>query len=170
MSANEIDRNAENEASRFLRERKASRKPEAAPSDPHIGVEHEGYCHLQHGLGGKCSCTSQPVQVEVTVDEWGTAVAIERSRHPEKGYTVEHDREHGLKHLANWAIDYARRGKTVESSAMVLALVDVAESVRESIEQLVNDLDAARADGTIYTYGQIQERLRAALGGGDHAE
>lgn len=30
---NEIDRDAENEASRFLRERKASRKPEAAPSD-----------------------------------------------------------------------------------------------------------------------------------------
>jgi hypothetical protein len=42
---------------------------EAAPSDPHIGVEHESYCHLQHGLGGKCNCTSRPpVQVEVSDD------------------------------------------------------------------------------------------------------
>lgn len=32
-----------------------------------------------------------------------------------------------------------------------------------AIQQLIDDLDAARADGTIYTYGQIQERLRGLI-------
>lgn len=31
---------------------------------------------------------------------------------------------------------------------------------REMIETLIEDLDAARRDGSIYTYGQIQRRLR----------
>lgn len=33
--------------------------------------------------------------------------------------------------------------------------------MRAEIERLIADLDAARSDGTIYTYGHIQERLRA---------
>lgn len=33
----------------------------------------------------------------------------------------------------------------------------------EAIEQLITDLDNARADGTVYTYGMIQHRLRQIL-------
>lgn len=33
------------------------------------------------------------------------------------------------------------------------------------ITALIDDLDKARADGTIYTYGNVQERLREMLKG-----
>lgn len=33
----------------------------------------------------------------------------------------------------------------------------------EAIEQLITDLDEARADGTVYTYGMVQHRLRQIL-------
>ena len=35
--------------------------------------------------------------------------------------------------------------------------------MRKDIEQLIADLDKGRAEGDIYTYGQVQERLRAIL-------
>lgn len=35
--------------------------------DPYIGEEHEPYCHLQHGMGGQCTCRVVPVEGEV---EW----------------------------------------------------------------------------------------------------
>jgi hypothetical protein len=41
-----------------------------------MGVEHESYCHLQHGLGGKCNCTSQPVQVEVAPSDVDGVLAM----------------------------------------------------------------------------------------------
>lgn len=31
------------------------------------------------------------------------------------------------------------------------------------IEQLIRDLDSARADGTIFTYGQVQRRLQIII-------
>jgi hypothetical protein len=35
----------------------------------------------------------------------------------------------------------------------------VVHSVQAKLDQLISDLDKGRADGTIYTYGQVQERL-----------
>lgn len=69
---------------------------------------------------------------EPTVGEWVTQLVAERARQVEKGYTLEHDREYGYNHLINWALDYARRGKTVEASAIMLALKDVLDSAVES--------------------------------------
>lgn len=31
------------------------------------------------------------------------------------------------------------------------------------LEKLINDLDEARATGVVYTYGMIQERIRAII-------
>src|SRR5690606_19496196 len=39
------------------------------------------------------------------------------------------------------------------------------ESIREGIQRLIDDLDRARADGSIYSYGQVQQRLRDLLEG-----
>ena len=36
-------------------------------------------------------------------------------------------------------------------------------TTKEAIEQLITDLDDARADGTVYTYGMVQHRLRQIL-------
>lgn len=35
--------------------------------------------------------------------------------------------------------------------------------IEQALRQLIEDLDKGRADGTIYTYGQVQERLRQIL-------
>jgi predicted nuclease with TOPRIM domain len=36
-------------------------------------------------------------------------------------------------------------------------------NLQDQIQQLITDLDTARTDGHIYTYGQVQERLREML-------
>jgi hypothetical protein len=77
-----------------------------------------------------------------SVEEWGEAIIAERARHPEKGYTAEHDREHGVKHLLNWAIDYSRRGKAVESSSLIhsaMSLLDepVPADEREALATVI---------------------------------
>lgn len=58
-------------------------------------------------------------RVVPTVDEWRAAMDAERARQIEKGYDDEHDRRHGVAHRLRWAIDYARRGKSVESATMI---------------------------------------------------
>lgn len=68
------------------------------------------------------------------------------------------------------------KGVTVENVAFDLyheAMTDLRKArgdndlMRVSIEMLIDDLDKARGDGTIYTYWQVQERLREILLGGD---
>lgn len=62
--------------------------------------------------------------VILSVDEYGARLRDIRHHQVEKGYTPEHDDAHGLRHLLNWAIDYARRGRTDDSSAMMLAALE----------------------------------------------
>lgn len=54
---------------------------------------------------------------------WNQKVLAERQRQIDKGYTPEHDKEHGLKHLLTWAYDYLGQGKHVEVGALLLAAV-----------------------------------------------
>lgn len=64
---------------------------------------------------------------EPSEQEWSALMDAESVRQIEKGYTPEYDAKHGPRHLLNWAIDYARRGKSVESATMmrsVLRLLD----------------------------------------------
>lgn len=39
------------------------------------------------------------------------------------------------------------------------------QPLRKGIQRLIDDLDRARADGSIYTYGEVQRRLRDLLEG-----
>lgn len=60
-----------------------------------------------------------------TAEEWATTLRAERERQVAKGYDSDHDREHGVGHLLKWAIDYARQGKFVQSTALILAALEV---------------------------------------------
>jgi len=70
-----------------------------------------------------------------TVEEWSALMLAERARQIEKGYTAEHDRQHGVKHLLNWAVDYARRGKAVESSTLIYSALTMREAA-PTVEQI----------------------------------
>lgn len=52
-------------------------------------------------------------------EEWIAAMDTERARQEAFGYTNEYDSDMGVAHLLEWAIDYARRGKTVETATLV---------------------------------------------------
>jgi hypothetical protein len=49
---------------------------------------------------------------------WTRKMDEEEKRQIEHGYDDAHDREHGVEHLLNWAIDYGRRGKNLEAATM----------------------------------------------------
>jgi hypothetical protein len=90
-----------------------------------------------------------------TAERWNRYIQEERKHQREGKYPTEHDREHGVDHLLRWAQDYSRRGLAVESSALI-------EAAREQLLALVVELDRARANGTVFTYGEIQRRLAMA--------
>jgi len=82
----------------------------------------------------------------------------ERLRGSADAWWTEYDRE--LK-----AHEATKAGRELEQNALRNALPIVAResALREAVEGLIRDLDAGRADGTIYTYGQVQAAIRAAL-------
>lgn len=56
---------------------------------------------------------------------WDAAVQAKRAEQRAKGYTAEHDREHGVEHLLLWAQDYASRGRHLDAAALVEAAREV---------------------------------------------
>lgn len=58
---------------------------------------------------------------EPSAEEFRRQIAEERERQIECGYDAEHDRAHGVDHLLRWAQDYARRGRSVQSAALIEA-------------------------------------------------
>jgi hypothetical protein len=93
-----------------------------------------------------------------TPERWEELTQIERRRQvEEEGYDAAHDREHGIEHLLRWSQDYGRRGKQVQANALV-------EAAREQLLALVVDLNRARENGTIFTYGEIQRRIMGQPG------
>jgi hypothetical protein len=122
---------------------------EAAPSDPHMGVEHESYCHLQHGLGGKCNCTSQPVQVEVAPSDVDGVLAMLDGLNASGGIAYD---------------DYSRLHDAV-------ALLAPDEPVRvEVTDDMVRRADAAywkSANDCDDHADPMRDALVAALGGGE---
>lgn len=89
-------------------------------------------------------------------ERWAENIQAERARQREGAYTAEHDREHGVDHLLRWSQEYARLGKITASAALV-------EAAREQLLSLVVELDRARADGTVFTYGEIQRRIAGTV-------
>jgi hypothetical protein len=85
---------------------------------------------------------------EPTVEEWAARIRAARAKAIAKGYTPEHDAKHGVRHLLNWAIDYARRGKPEDSSGLVAAAMDLAEIAYAELERLRHVADTMSAVST----------------------
>lgn len=60
-----------------------------------------------------------------TIIEYAEILDAVRARQIAKGYTPEHDDEHGIRHLLNWAIDYARRRRPDDSAGMIRAALEL---------------------------------------------
>lgn len=82
---------------------------------------------------------------EPSAEEWADRIVAAREKAIVKGYTSEHDRKHGIRHLLNWAIDYARRGKSEDSSGLIAAAIDLAEIAYAELERLRHVADTMRA-------------------------
>lgn len=61
----------------------------------------------------------------MTKEEWDAAIAAERKRQIEKGYSAEHDDEEGIDHLLSWAQRYAWRGQPIKAAALLEAASEV---------------------------------------------
>jgi hypothetical protein len=60
-----------------------------------------------------------------SAEAWYVAVQAKRAEQRAKGYTADHDREHGVEHLLSWAKDYASRGRHLDAAALVEAAREV---------------------------------------------
>lgn len=92
----------------------------------------------------------------VSAEEWAAAMDAERRRQVEHGYDDAHDRAHGLAHLLNWAIDYARRGRVLEAATMMRSALHVlsaeppTDDERDGIREAIDEA-AARYLGNTFT-------------------
>ncbi len=53
-------------------------------------------------------------------------INAERARQIEKGYTPDHDRQHGIAHVLRYALHYGSRGEHLKAYAMVEAALEIA--------------------------------------------
>lgn len=81
----------------------------------------------------------------MTPEEWAAAMDAERERQIEHGYDDAHDAEHGIEHILNWAIDYARRGRSLAASTMTRSALRLL-AARDS--QVLRDAAYSGAFGT----------------------
>lgn len=93
----------------------------------------------------------------MTTPEFHRAVAAELNRQQRKGYTSEHDDEHGLNHLLEIAKDCIARGSTVRGYAMIIAAQaylqrNTKNSMQRDIEEFMR-----RCDQEIKTYPEIPD-------------
>lgn len=92
---------------------------------PLFADEHAGFIA---GFDAAVALFSQPspsTPNDEDRDAWYAAVQAKRAEQRAKGYTAEHDREHGVEHLLAWAQDYASRGRHLDAAALVEAAREV---------------------------------------------
>jgi len=70
------------------------------------------------GLGFRRPVSPEPITEE--------QINAERARQIEKGYTPEHDRQHGIAHVLRYALHYGSRGEHLKAYAMVEAALEIA--------------------------------------------
>ncbi len=69
--------------------------------------------------------------------KWRIQIQEERRRQiDEYGYDDAHDSNEGIDHLHQWAQEYARRGKSLETAALIEAARTQARSMSEQIERV----------------------------------
>lgn len=93
----------------------------------------------------------------MTTPEFHRAVAAELNRQQRKGYTSEHDDEHGLNHLLEIAKDCIARGSTVRGYAMIIAAQaylqrNTKNSMQRDIEEFMR-----RCDQEVKAYPDIPD-------------
>lgn len=117
-------------------------------------------CRCSHLYHSECSetCRAEASDAQVpTVDEWGAQIRAEQRRAAAKGYTAEHDAEHGIRHLLNRAIDFSRQGKAEASSGLILSALDILDAMTPEsgpsfdpdVLRLITELHALRAAGGV---------------------
>ncbi|AWN03419.1 MazG-like nucleotide pyrophosphohydrolase [Microbacterium phage Count] len=95
--------------------------------------------------------------------EFHRAVAAELDRQQRKGYTSEHDDQHGLNHLLDLAKDYIARGSTVRGYAMVIAAqAYLQRNTKNSMQRDVEEF-MRRCDQEVKTYPELPEEEVKAL-------
>lgn len=94
---------------------------------------------------------SQPTPSAEDRNAWDAAVQVKRAEQRAKGYTLEHDREHGVEHLLLWAQDYASRGRHLDAAALVEAAREVLFWQRTSKSPTAPPSIADMAPGTTFT-------------------
>jgi hypothetical protein len=77
-------------------------------------------CPCGSGVAARLAAEERAVTTRAR-NEFDTKVQAERRTHAERGFTAEHDDEHGLDHLLMWAQEYAFRGEAVKSASMIEA-------------------------------------------------
>ena len=60
-----------------------------------------------------------------SVDEFTATLSEVRAHQIAGGYDAAHDDEHGIRRILNWAIDYARRGRSDDSAGMIVAALEL---------------------------------------------
>lgn len=89
--------------------------------------------------------------------EFHRAVSAELDRQHRKGYTSEHDDQHGIDHLLNLAKDYISNGQTVKGYAMIVATQSYLQrntknSMQRDIEEFMR-----RCDQEVKAYPDIPD-------------
>lgn len=84
--------------------------------------EHGHHADARHGFLAGLDAGFRRTEVpEPSAEVFRRQIADERARQIEGGYDAEHDRAHGVDHILRWAQDYARRGRSVQSAALIEA-------------------------------------------------
>ena len=111
--------------------------------------QREEWCYVQYkdvlALEERLTAPHRTVQGEPpSVEEWAARAHSAREKAIAKGYTPEHDAEHGVRHLLNWAIDYARRGRAEGSSGLILSAMALLDAPQGEPS---DDYEAGYAEG-----------------------
>jgi len=139
------------------------RVAESSPSDDEREalVREVSLAHAE-AWSDECECAEAPdriadavlaagfhrtVQGEPTPEVWKTRIEAVRERQIAKGYTPKHDAQHGIRHLLTWAIDYSRRGRAEDASALIYAALELLNAQGEPsnvTEPGVSDISSAQ--------------------------
>lgn len=93
----------------------------------------EAIAHVLREIG----LPTQQVPAQAALPKSIADVATERATHEGRGWTAEHDREHGVDHLIGLANRYAlslrpdRRAALVKAAALLIAAIDLLDAVEK---------------------------------------
>lgn len=88
---------------------------------------------------------AQQLEDALEDDGFNSRVAQERLRQKIKGYDLEHDRKHGIRHVLNLAYRYAAVGDRVRAAALIEAAADLTKDVEPTEGTTEEDVTTTKA-------------------------